>query len=209
METKNVFEETIEILIEDAKKLQAKFSKCQESNNFTGALSYMRLLKDTLSLIKEYDWELKYSEYETDGHKEVSIWKQNHCGEIKDVKRYRITEQELKKNVWIEKFESCINERRSYICTYGDECRNTGKSYALAKLCNKYKGIVVYKNRGGILGIENADDKLSIVNTFIPYDRGINLKQFENKIVFIDEGSGLTNGDIDVIKRKHIVVGFI
>lgn len=92
MENKNVFEETVATLIEDAKKLQAKFSKCQENNNFTEALSCMRLLKDTLSLIKEYDWELKYSEYETDGHKEVSIWEQNHCNEVRNHKKWIVHE---------------------------------------------------------------------------------------------------------------------
>lgn len=90
MENKNVFEETVKTLIEDAKKLQAKLSKCQENNNFTEALSCMRLLKDTLALIKEYDWELKYSEYTTDGHKRVSVWEQNHCGEIRNVKKYNV-----------------------------------------------------------------------------------------------------------------------
>lgn len=209
MENKNVFEETVATLIEDAKKLQAKFSKCQESNNFTEALSCMRLLKDTLSLIKEYDWELKYSELETTTGKQLKIWEQNHCGEIRNLKEYYTYDLMDKKNVWIEKFESCIDERKSYICTYGYECRETGKSYALAKLCNKYKGIVVYKNRGGVFGIETADDKMGIVNTFVPYDRGINLKQFENKIVFVDEGSGLNNEDIDVLKKKHVVIGFI
>lgn len=92
MENKNVFEETVVTLIEDAKKLQAKLSKCQETNNFTEALSCMRLLKDTLSLIKDYDWVLKYSEYETDEHKEISVWEQNHCGEIKNHKKWIVNE---------------------------------------------------------------------------------------------------------------------
>lgn len=90
MENKNVFDETVAMLIEDARKLQKKLSNFQENNNFSEALNCMRLLKDTLSLIKEYDWELKYSEYSTDGHKEVSIWEQNHCGEIRNVKRYNM-----------------------------------------------------------------------------------------------------------------------
>ena len=93
MENKNVFEETVITLIEDAKKLQAKFSKCQENNDFRSALDTMRLLKDTLSLIKEYDWELKYSEYETDGHKEIAVWEQNHSGEIKNQKRWAVSDK--------------------------------------------------------------------------------------------------------------------
>lgn len=92
MENKNVFEETVETLIKDAKKLQAKFSKCQENNNFTEALSCMRLLKDTLSLIKEYDWELKYVEHETTTGKQLKIWEQNHCGEIRNHKKWIVNE---------------------------------------------------------------------------------------------------------------------
>lgn len=92
MENKNVFEDTVVTLIEDAKKLQVKFSKCQENNNFTEAISCMRLLKDTLSLIKEYDWKLKYLELETTTGKQINIWEQNHCGEIRNHKKWNINE---------------------------------------------------------------------------------------------------------------------
>lgn len=92
MENKNVFDETVTMLIDDARKLQKKLSNFQENNNFSEALSCMRLLKDTLSLIKEYDWELKYSEYETNGHKEIAVWQQNHCNEVKSHKKWIVNE---------------------------------------------------------------------------------------------------------------------
>lgn len=91
MSNTNIFDETVKTLTEDAQSLQKKFSTFQEKNDFHGALDCMRLLKDTLSLIKEYDWQLMYSEYETDGHRQVSVWKQNHAGEIKDTKVWDIT----------------------------------------------------------------------------------------------------------------------
>ena len=50
----------------------------------------LRLLKDTLSFIKEYDWHLEYSEYETDGHNEVAVWEQNHSCEIRNYKKWTI-----------------------------------------------------------------------------------------------------------------------
>lgn len=87
-ENKNVFEETVKTLTQDAMSLQRRFHSLQEDNNFRGALDAMRLLKDTLSLIKEYDWELKYSEYQTDGHNEVAVWEQNHSGEIRNHKKW-------------------------------------------------------------------------------------------------------------------------
>lgn len=85
---KNVFEETVKTLTNDAMVLQKRFSTFQEKGDYRSALDCMRLLKDTLSLIKEYDWKLYYSEYETDGHKEIAVWEQNHCGEIKNHKKW-------------------------------------------------------------------------------------------------------------------------
>lgn len=87
---KNIFESIVEMLIDDANSLQRKFAKLQEKNDFRGAIDCMRLLKDCLSLIKEYDWELKYSEYTTNGNKQIAIWEQNHCGEIKNHKKWNV-----------------------------------------------------------------------------------------------------------------------
>ena len=88
MENKNVFEEVVKTLKEDSLSLQKKFHTLQEKNDIKGSIDCLRLLKDTLSLIRDYDWELKYSEYETDGHKEVAVWEQNHCGDIRGYKRW-------------------------------------------------------------------------------------------------------------------------
>ena len=90
---KNIFEETVKTLTEDAQLLQRKLTTLQEKNEFRGALEVMRLLKDTLSLIKEYDWKLMYSEYKTDGHKEIAVWEQNHSGEIKNQKRWAVSDK--------------------------------------------------------------------------------------------------------------------
>lgn len=90
MENKNVFEETVKTLTDDVKSLQQKFHKLQESGDIRASIDCLRLLKDTLSLIKEYDWHLEYSEYKTDGHKEVAIWEQNHSGEIRNHKKWNV-----------------------------------------------------------------------------------------------------------------------
>lgn len=206
MENKNVFDETVAMLIEDARKLQKKLSNFQENNNFSEALSCMRLLKDTLSLIKEYDWELKYSEYSTDGHKEVSIWEQNHCGEIRNIKKYKISDMQSN-NVWIKKFESCISDNESYICNYADECRLSGKSYAIAMLCDKYNGIIVSENSHSIHGIKNNCDKFGFNGCIHTYRESF-MRQFKNKIIFIDERSGLTDEQIEKLKENHLVLGF-
>lgn len=206
----NIFNETVKTLIDDAMSLQQKFHKLQEDNNIKGSIDCLRLLKDTLSLIKEYDWHLEYSEYKVDGRKQVAIWEQNHCDNIKNHKVWNIdTSTYDDKNKWYFMFEEAISSGQSFLSVNGYLYRNSGKSYALAKLCNEYDGIVVYKRNGSTCGIENVDKQLDIVNTFVPYKRGqMNLRQFSGKVVFIDEGSGLSEDDISELKKSHIVVGF-
>ena len=95
---KNIFDETVDTLIKDAKALTERYNKyvsaeadpdnCAFRNKMT--IDTLRLLKDTLSLIKEYDWHLEYSEYETDGHNEITVWEQNHSGEIRNYKKWTI-----------------------------------------------------------------------------------------------------------------------
>ena len=42
--------------------------------------------------MKEYDWHLEYSEYETDNHKEIAVWEQNYSGEIRNKKSWFVCE---------------------------------------------------------------------------------------------------------------------
>lgn len=89
---KNIFDETVDTLIKDAKALTERYNKyvsaeadpdnCAFRNKMT--IDTLRLLKDTLSLIKEYDWHLEYSE--NDG--KISIWEQNYSGEIRNKKEW-------------------------------------------------------------------------------------------------------------------------
>lgn len=144
-ENKNVFEETVETLIKDAKSLQKKFTTLQEKNDFRGALDAMRLLKDTLSLIKEYDWELKYSEYKTDGHNEVAVWEQNHSGEIRNHKKWIIESRyTFTENKWENLFRPFIENKQSMLFELSydkdavKEHRNTGKSIAIESLAIQY-----------------------------------------------------------------------
>ena len=208
--TENIFNETVKTLTEDAMSLQQKFHKLQEDNNIKGSIDCLRLLKDTLSLIREYDWNLEYSEYKTDGIKQVAVWEQNHCGDIKNHKVWNVSSSsDIDKNRWYFMFNDAIISEQSLISSNGYLYRNSGKSYALSKLCNKYDGIVVYKNIGSIQGIKNNDNELDITNMFVPYKRGqMNTRQYAGKIIFIDEGSGLSEDEIEEIKKNHIVVGF-
>lgn len=87
---KNIFDETVETLINDGKILTKKYHDFLNGGKTREAIDTLRLLKDTLSLIKEYDWHLEYSEYETDGHDEVAVWEQNHSGEIRNCKKWTV-----------------------------------------------------------------------------------------------------------------------
>lgn len=87
---KNIFDETVDTLIKDAKALTKKYHDFLNGGKIREAIDTLRLLKDTLSLIKEYDWHLECSEYETDCHKEVAVWEQNHSGEIRNHKKWTV-----------------------------------------------------------------------------------------------------------------------
>lgn len=208
--TENIFNETVKTLTEDVMSLQQRFHKLQDSGDMRGSIEALRLLKDTLSLIKEYDWHLEYSEYKVDGRKQVSVWEQNHCGDIKNHKIWNIdTSTYDDKNRWYFIFEEAISSGQSFLSSNSYLYRNSGKSYALAKLCNEYDGIVVYKNVNSIHGIENNDKELDIINTFVLYKRGqMEQRQFSGKVAFIDEGSGLSEDEIEELEKNHIVVGF-
>ncbi len=95
---KNIFDETVETLIKDAKALTERYNRyvsaeadpdnCTFRNKMT--IDTLRLLKDTLSLIKEYDWHLEYENLQTGINEKVSIWEQNNSGEIRNKKEWLI-----------------------------------------------------------------------------------------------------------------------
>lgn len=128
MDNKNVFEETVKTLTQDTMSLQQKFNRLQESNDIRASIDCLRLLKDTLSLIKEYDWHLEYSEYKTDGQKQVAVWEQNHCGEIRNHKVWDISNDKYDSGMWERMFEDYILADKSIIVKNGQKYRNTGKS---------------------------------------------------------------------------------
>lgn len=203
--TENIFNETVKTLTDDAMSLQQKFHKLQEDNNIKASIDCLRLLKDTLSLIREYDWHLEYSEYKTDGKKQVAVWEQNHCGDIRNYKAWNVTSSDQDRNRWYFMFDDAISSGQSFLSYNGHLHRNSGKSYALAKLCNKYDGIIMYKNQNSILGVKNKDTELGISNTYAQYKKEL---IYESKFIFIDENSGLSDEDINELKKCYIVIGF-
>lgn len=92
----NCFDNIVSLLKQDAIDLQKRFTNAKNDNDYKISIDVLRLLKDTLSLIKEYDWKLMYSEYETGLYtnetlkKQVAIWEQNSEGNIRNHKVWDI-----------------------------------------------------------------------------------------------------------------------
>ena len=97
-ETKNTseFSDVVSSLKQDAIDLQRRFTNAKNASDYRTSIDILRLLKDTLNLIKEYDWKLMFSEYETGLYtngtlkKQVAIWEQNSEGNIRNHKVWDI-----------------------------------------------------------------------------------------------------------------------
>lgn len=214
-ENKNVFEETVETLIKDAKSLQKKFTTLQEKNDFRGALDAMRLLKDTLSLIKEYDWELKYSEYQTDGHNEVAVWEQNHSGEIRNYKKWIVNEQLFSRNTWEALFSPFIKNEQSILFELSydkdaeKEHRNTGKSTAIENLAIQHDIPILtssYRASDFNKKLSQRQFKNNITRAFSTYNEARGYSDF----FLVDEGFEDESLLKDLIENQGFtLIGFV
>lgn len=81
-------EELIKFLENDCVKIQQKMEKALETGDVGTYRNLMKTLAEATDLIRKNEWKLKYSEYETDGHKEVAVWEQNYDGEIRNHKKW-------------------------------------------------------------------------------------------------------------------------
>lgn len=215
-ENKNVFEETVKTLTQDAVSLQRRFHSLQEDNNFRGALDAMRLLKDTLSLIKEYDWELKYSEYQTDGHNEVAVWEQNHSGEIRNHKKWIIESRHaFTENKWENLFRPFIENKQSMLFELSydkdaiKEHRNTGKSTAIEHLAIQHNiPILTSSYRASVFNkkLSQRQFKNHITRAFSTYNEARDYSNF----FLVDEGfkdESLLNDLIE--NHEYTLIGFV
>lgn len=211
--TKNIFDETVDTLINDAKVLTERYNKYVKAESepdncsFTNKMSIdtLRLLKDTLSLIKEYDWHLEYSENDN----EISIWEQNHSGEIRNKRKWFI--KGCYGEFWYRTFLYYICNNDNYIVekSLSQTIRGSGKSTALARLCHEYSGIVISNMMSGFRAIRNRNEELGYTDYFVKYEDYINnIGKYKNKIVFLDECHGLDCEEIDKIKENNLVIGF-
>nr|DAG16726.1 MAG TPA: Sigma-54 interaction domain [Caudoviricetes sp.] len=203
--TKNIFDTTVEVLTNDTNALTKKYHDSLNNGKIREAIDTLRLLKDTLSLIKEYDWHLEYS----DINGEISVWEQNHSGETR--KKRKWFTNGYCGEIWYRTFSYYIQNNKNYLAdkTLSRAMRGSGKSESLSKLCNMYNGIVVYNMASGFREIRNRDDELGYANSFVKYEEFINnIDKYKNRIVFLDECHGLDCDEIDKIKENNLVIGF-
>lgn len=205
---KNIFNTTVETLTNDANILTKKYHDFINNGRTRESIDILRLLKDTLSLIKEYDWHLEYSKSDD----KICIWEQNHSGEIRNRKEWFINRR--CGEFWYKTFSYYIHNNESYLVekSLSQIMRGSGKSEALARLCHEYNGIVISYMNSGYRAIQNRNEDLGYDNnytqfvSYVEYMR--NIDEYKNKIVFLDECHGLRCGEINKIKENNLVIGF-
>ena len=72
----------------------------------------------------------------------------------------------------------------------------------------KYNGIVVSERTNGSFGIKNNCKQFGFNVPIYSYRDVLSLRQTKNKILFLDECSGLSDEQIDKLKESHVVIGF-
>ena len=103
----NYFNGIVETLKTEAIELNRKLEKirkgCTDDKGMNLYISTLKSLRETLNLIKEYDWQLMYSEYNTTDDNgnllhQASIWEQNSQNDIRNHKIFSVSNENLEYN---------------------------------------------------------------------------------------------------------------
>lgn len=92
----NYYDGIVKSLKDEAKKLNENLKKYRENKDMNLYISTLKSLRETLNLIKEYDWMPMTSKYRTsnlDGsneHYEFATWEQNSENQVRNHKRYEL-----------------------------------------------------------------------------------------------------------------------
>ena len=101
----NFYDDIVNNLKQEAKHLNDKISIFRSKHDIQNCIVALKALRETLDLIKKYDWNLMYSEYGVENTNnqlvtEIAVWEQNHDGQIRNHKVWR-TDVEYKKYKYI------------------------------------------------------------------------------------------------------------
>jgi superfamily II helicase len=90
-EQEDFYGNIVKLLKEEAYKLKINLEVFGKNSEMNLYISTLKSLRETLDLIAKYDWQLKYSKYTTDDEvQQVSIWEQNHEGQIRNHKVWNV-----------------------------------------------------------------------------------------------------------------------
>jgi len=67
----NFYDGIVSNLKQEAKHLNDRLTKFRNNNEMNGYIATLKSLRETLDLIKKYDWQLMYSEYGVENTKEI------------------------------------------------------------------------------------------------------------------------------------------
>lgn len=86
----NYVDNIVKELKNEAQELNKNLLKYRQNKDMNLYISTLKSLRETMNLIRDYDWREEHSEYHTgdDNHIEVSTWQQNSDGTIRNHKRY-------------------------------------------------------------------------------------------------------------------------
>ena len=97
----NFYDGIVSNLKQEAKHLNDRLIRLRNNNEMNGYISILKSLRETLDLIKKYDWQLMYSEYgvkyenslnknkDDKFYTEIAVWEQNHEGNIRNHKVWK------------------------------------------------------------------------------------------------------------------------
>lgn len=80
----------VNILKNEENKLINKIEKALNEENFGTYKNLISALTNISDIIDKKDWQIKHSEYETNGHKEVAIWEQDSNRNIRNYKNWTV-----------------------------------------------------------------------------------------------------------------------
>jgi len=108
----NFYDDIVANLKQEAKYLNDRLTRFRNNNEMNGYIATLKSLRETLDLIKKYDWQLMYSEYDIeyksclDGKdkisREIAVWEQNHEGSIRNHNKWKIISNTSHKNKFDE-----------------------------------------------------------------------------------------------------------
>ena len=123
------YSEIVENLKKEAEHLNKRLEKARDNQNMNDYIATLKSLRETLNLVQQYDWQLKYSEYGVDKSAElrevenkISLALENKDYQMLD--EFLVEKERLSKNngqpfteiaVWEQNHEGQIRNHRVWV----------------------------------------------------------------------------------------------